>query len=262
MQNGLANLFIVGVQKGGTTALHSILTRHPEIRGGRVKELHIFDGSGPDSREADLAAFAASFSDTDRIARYRLDATPITCFWPGAAERMQRYNPEARVILLLRHPAYRAYSHWRMTTVRKIETLPFAEALRREDRRHWDEPAHLPSRHFSYLSRGCYAAQIETLRRFFPSRSIHVLRTDEVFRQPETVLTRLCTWLGLAPDPILSRPAGYIVPLNGLSLPDPDPKLMALLSRWYAPDIRRTASLTGLDLSDWLSPAYIEPMTA
>lgn len=260
MQSGLVNLFIAGVQKGGTTALHHILAGHPDIRGGHKKELHVFDGNGPNSRDADAAAFAAGFSDSAHTARYRMDATPISSFWPGAPQRMRRYNPDARIVLLLRHPAYRAYSHWRMTTVRKIETLPFTEALRREDRRHWDEPAHLPSRHFSYLSRGCYAAQIETLQRLFPARSIHVLRTDDMFRQPETAVTRLCAWLDLDPEPILSRPAGYIVPLNTRSLPEPDPRLMARLSRWYAPDIRRTAGLTGLDLSDWLAPDYAEPM--
>ena len=37
------NLFIVGAQKAGTSALYSYLVKHPRIAGGDRKELHFFD---------------------------------------------------------------------------------------------------------------------------------------------------------------------------------------------------------------------------
>lgn len=260
MLNYTVNLFIVGVQKGGTTALHRMLTSHPEIVGGKAKELHVFDGPGPHTPIAHAAAFNASFDTTTGSARFRLDATPITCFWPQATERMQCYNPNARVIMILRHPVHRALSHWRMETVRKVESLAFETAIQREDRRFGDEAAELPSRRFSYLSRGFYAPQVRKLLNLFPRQAIRFLRTDQLWQDEKATLDGLFDWLGL--EPASSRPKGqkYIVPVDTCSIRYVQIAGLDHLTDLFREDMIETARLTGLDLSDWLEFDYSEPM--
>lgn len=260
MNEALVNLFIVGVQKGGTTALHRLLTEHPSICGGVEKELHVFDGEGPDTLEADAAAFQRSFSPEASQAQYRLDATPITCFWPGAIGRLHRYNPDAHLIMLLRHPAHRAYSNWRMLTFTKVETLPFEIAITHKDRRRPKEEKDKPSRAFSYLQRGRYAHQVAALLGLFPRQQIHFVRTDLLWASQTQVLADLLAWLGLVPQAGPPRMPEYIAPLPSRDLGTPCPALMAKLTADFADDILETARLTGLDLSDWLSPDYAEPI--
>ena|SRR5450755_1220153 len=103
---------IAGTQKGGTTALASYLQEHPAICMSTVKEVHFFDteeffASG----DVDYTRYHARFNPT---ARKRLlgEATPIYMYWEAAAHRIQRYNPTMKLILLLRNPVTRAYSHW------------------------------------------------------------------------------------------------------------------------------------------------------
>ncbi len=258
MHDMLGNLFIVGVQKGGTTALHRFLTEHPSIRGGLKKELHVFDGQDPDTREADVASFQCSFSPGDSQARYRLDATPITCFWPGAIARLHRYNPHARLIMLLRHPAYRAFSNWRMNSFTKVETLPFEVSIAHEDRRRPGESLGTPSRAFSYLQRGRYGHQVLALQSLFPPDQIRFVRTDVLWASQTQVLADLMTWLGLVPVSLPPQRSKYIAPLPSRHLGTADPAIMARLTVNFADDIAETARLTGLDLSDWLSSDYEE----
>ena len=48
-------------------------------------------------------------------------------YWERCAERIWSYNPSMSMILILRDPVDRAYSHWAMETKRGMETLPFGK---------------------------------------------------------------------------------------------------------------------------------------
>lgn len=93
------------------------------------KELHYFDDERIDWRSPDVTALHRSFDWSVRDV-VRGEATPIYTYWPRAIERIARYNPRAKLIVCLRHPVLRAYSHWRMETTRGAETLPFSRAIR------------------------------------------------------------------------------------------------------------------------------------
>ena len=71
-----------------------------------------------------------------------------------------------RLIVILRNPIERAYSHWAMEHRRGNDQLPFALALEQEEARCREA---LPFQHrvFSYVDRGFYSAQLRRLWRFF-----------------------------------------------------------------------------------------------
>jgi hypothetical protein len=256
------DFFVAGVQKGGTTALDSVLRTHPDITMATVKEVHHFDDENLDWDDPDHARWHAAFPDatwtTGPEAGLLGEATPIYTYWPQAMTRIRRYNPSARIIVGLRHPSFRAWSHWRMVHSWNADTMAFGDAIRKPGR----ERVHLSPggvhRVWSYVERGFYAGQVQSLLDAFPRHQVCFYRTDQLWTRPQEVLDRIQGFLGL-PRKVLAPPA-YVVPTNSWrpgGLPAVD---RALLDDLYRDTVRATARLTGIDLDDWLDPAYAEPM--
>ncbi|WP_444460155.1 sulfotransferase domain-containing protein [Rhodobacter capsulatus] len=250
------DFFIAGVQKGGTTALDAMLRRHPSVQMASRKEAHFFDDESLDWTRPDHAGLHDLFDwSADRVLRG--EATPIYIFWPNAIERLAAYNPRARLVICLRHPVFRAYSHWRMAIAKHCDTLPFSRAIR-EGRDRIAPAPHHSLRIFSYVERGFYAAQIARLLRHFPRAQLLFLRTDRLWSQPETELARLLDFLQLPPAQIALR--DYILPVVPTETAPMTAEDHAHLCRLYESDIRQTGQITGLDLQDWLDAGYAEPM--
>ncbi len=51
------------------------------------------------------------------------DATPAYLWWPRALERMRDYNPDTRLVVVLRDPIERAFSQWRMQRERSARKV-------------------------------------------------------------------------------------------------------------------------------------------
>lgn len=112
----LVNFVIIGAQKAGTTALFDYLGEMPGIGLSRTKEVHFFDDETVDWDCPDYGAYHAQFDPG--AAPLIGEATPIYVYWPRALERIRAYNPDMRLILMLRDPVERAWSHWRMEFAR------------------------------------------------------------------------------------------------------------------------------------------------
>ncbi|MDB5452295.1 MAG: sulfotransferase, partial [Caulobacteraceae bacterium] len=157
----LVNFIIAGAQKGGTTALFDYLTEEPDIALSRVKETHFFDDDSRDWEKPDYGDYHAQFDPGGRAACG--EATPIYIYWPNCLERIAAYNPAMRLILVLRDPVERAWSHWRMEYARGAETQSFAWCVRQGRRRLFDAEPWGVHREFSYVERGFYGEQVERL---------------------------------------------------------------------------------------------------
>ncbi|RYG21799.1 MAG: sulfotransferase, partial [Burkholderiales bacterium] len=111
MPTPLVNFIVVGVQKAGTTALFDYLGDSPAVALSKVKEVHFFDDETVDWAKPDYGPYHAQFETADPIA-LRGEATPIYLYWPHSLERIAAYNPDIRLIVMLRDPVERAWSHW------------------------------------------------------------------------------------------------------------------------------------------------------
>lgn len=252
------DFFIAGVQKGGTTALADMLGQHPSVRLANRKEVHFFDDESLDWTRPDYEAFHCWFRPVAPEAAMWGEATPIYLFLPEALRRIRRYNPAARFVVCLRHPTFRAHSHWRMETIRGHETLGFAEAVSPEGR------ARLllgprEARMFSYVERGRYAQQLRRLFALFPRENVHILRTDRLWQDGAASLAAICGFLGID-APQAASPAEYRVPVDSRHIGQLGARERRRLDAVFRRSIEETQALTGLDLSDWLDPAYEEPM--
>lgn len=237
---------VAGVQKAGTTALFDYLSEEPGVALSRVKEVHFFDDEAQDWRAPDYAAYHANFDAAD--SRLRGEATPIYVYWPGSLERIAAYNPAMRLIVMLRDPVARAWSHWKMEYARGAETRPFAWCIRDGRRRLLDAEPWGHHREFSYVERGFYGEQLERLYGLFPREQALVLRAEDLNRDPATTLARARSFLRLPPG---SAPSPRQVHVGrdmdyGGDLTAEDATYLRAL---YATDQARLKALTGIDFA-------------
>jgi hypothetical protein len=117
--------------------------------------------------------------------------------------------PRARLIVLLRDPVARAWSHYWHERTRGYEWRSPGAALEREPMRLAGEEERLLAdqryrshahRHFSYLGRSRYAAQLERWFAHFPREQVLVVRSEDLFSSPATIVTTVLRFLGLAPS--------------------------------------------------------------
>lgn len=237
---------ICGTQKGGTTALADYLRGHPELFLPEEKELHFFDDETQDWRRPNYKSYHRHFQTACRKNLWG-EATPIYMYWEDSCRRIWQYNPAMKLIVTLRNPVSRAYSHWTMERARGAEDLNFEEAIRQEGERCRSA---LPYQHrvFSYLDRGFYSHQLKRLWRYFPKESVLVLRQEDLNERPEDVLGRICEHLGVSAMPgikkLFSHVSQYEQPMNQSTRE----KLRLLY--WH--EICSLEALLGWDCQNWL----------
>ncbi len=253
------DFFIVGAQKAGTTFLDYILRKHPRIQMASCKEVHYFDNDLLDWDEPDVSYLHKHY-DWRAEGLLRGEATPIYIYWPNALERLHSYNPNAKIIVGLRQPSFRAYSHWRMERQRGAELLSFEEATGTVGRERVLQEPNGHHRVFSYVERGFYAEQISRIVSIMSRSNVHVFRTDRMWNQAEQVISDIHRFLSVGAQNIAHTP--YISPVGGSKDDSITPDARAALDEMFRRDIHRTSALTGLDLSDWLEREYREPMIA
>ena len=254
------NFFVIGVQKGGTTALYRYLSQHPEIQmSSPRKEVHYFDNEDIDWKTTDHNELH-KFFDMSAKEVIRGEATPIYIYWPWALPRLYKYNPHSKLILCLRHPTYRAYSGYRFQLAKNHETLSFEEAISTIGRQRVKNSPFGVHRIYSYVERGFYAEQISRLLNLFPRKNILFLRTDMLWTNTSIVLALVERFLGI--NNIVSKSAQkkYIVPGQSAEIGPISSIARTKLNNIFNSDIMQTSKLTQIDLSDWCNSGYCEPM--
>ena len=125
------DFLIVGAQKSGTSALDEYLRGHSEIQMAKRKEAHFFDVENNFVSRVDYSKYHALFEDDCGRTR-KGEATPIYMYWYEAPKRIWEYNPNMKLMAVLRNPIDRAFSHWNMERDKNTDNLPFSEAIRTE----------------------------------------------------------------------------------------------------------------------------------
>ena len=237
------SFLIAGAQKGGTTALFDYLGDYPDLALPSCKELHFFDDETQDWTRPDYGAYHARFPAPD--GRPCGEATPIYLYWPGSLERVAAYNPAMKLIVTLRDPVQRAWSHWRMEYARGPETQPFAWCIREGRQRLFRAEPWGHHREFSYVERGFYAEQLERAFALFPREQVLVLKAEDLRADPAAVLADVRRFLGLPPAPAPAPRERHVGRAGGYpsALTEAD---VAHLREVYAADARRLGALVGV----------------
>jgi len=129
------NLFIAGAPKCGTSSLHAYLQQVPGIYMSRIKEPKYFcpvaiPDDHPIKPIRDRDRYLRLFAE-GATARYRGEASPDYLEDPQAPYLIREVSPEAKVIVSLRDPVERLYSHYLMLRNNRTAFGTFAEEIRR-----------------------------------------------------------------------------------------------------------------------------------
>ena len=208
----LPDYLIIGAQRAGTTSLFKYLVQHPAVgRPFLGKGAHFFDTN----YSADLDVYRAYFPTiatkwyvkaTRRMDLVTGEGSPYYLAHPHAPHRIAGTLPDVKLIALLRDPVERAYSHYQHEVARGFETLSFDEAVEREPERLAGELERMRSdpsynsfafQHHSYLSRGRYAEQLKVWYGLFPKEQILVLRSEDLFSNPDGTYREALRFLGV-----------------------------------------------------------------
>ena len=236
---------LIGAQKSGTTALHYLLGKHPQITMGDQQEMHFFD---------DEAVFSKS-PDYDLLHRHYPvvaasvvagDCTPSYLYWKPAAERIHQYHPGIKLIVLLRNPMDRAFAHWNMQRFKGREPLDFLDAVAAEGSR-IAPPLSLPSRRFSYVDRGFYTEQLMRFFQLFPREQFRIIKFEEWKDRPLQTINSIFQFLGLQPLPSVRSKDRNVVPYEREMTTEERKHLYGI----FAGEIEKLESLLGWNCADW-----------
>lgn len=239
------SFLIIGQAKAGTTALYGYLCSHPLVEPPLIKEPHFWSlkhAAGPDWYRAHFPPLPP---DSGRIS----GEASATYFQHGEAPgRIARNLPGVKLILLLRNPLERAYSHYWMGVRLGGESRNWADVVA-TDLAAWPrcplEPGELASGPplSIYLQHSAVLPHLKRWLSHFPKEQLLILRATELTRDMPGTLRRVCAFLDLppfAPERARRENEGHYPPMA----PDIEQRLRA----WFAPHERALEDfLTHLD---------------
>ena len=196
----LPDFLIIGGMRCGTTSLHELLRRQPSLWFPVKKEVHFFDKRNPD--------FGYSLDDYKRLFascpadKLCGEATPDYLSSDGCDKFIHEVIPDAKLIVILRDPVERTWSHYLFSVLHKVESLDFIPALQEEADRLKIKSDHTDI-FFSYLQRSHYVEHLERFEALFGRDQLKILFFEELLSETGTVLLEVLSFLGLPTTPVL-----------------------------------------------------------
>lgn len=253
-RRSLPDFIIIGAQKAGTTSLFEYLCQHDSVLAGPWKETRFFDKYYHQGIDWYKAFFPLKADCTGHeaggaaVRKLTGEATPEYLFDARVPARIQRHLANVRLIVALRDPRYRAYSHYQHAIGLGWNPAPtFRRAITDELNRmagmnggtsdEWYDSAGAAH---SYLWRGHYAEQLERWLAYFPRERLHVLRTEELSSDPTTVARELEQFLDI-PHCSSTR----LRRLNTREYTNMDPADLDFMTEYFTPHNNRLSQLLG-----------------
>jgi hypothetical protein len=251
----LPDFMIIGAQRSGTTSLYNYLSQHPDVYPSFPKEVHFFSNYYHQGTNWYRSHFPMQRQkvkiEGDGGRRFITgEATPYYLFHPHAARRAAQVVPDARLIVLLRNPVARAYSHYYHEVRMGAETLSFEEAIRGEAERLKGEREKIISdeyyrsynfQHFSYLQRGHYWEQIQEWLRYFQRDAILLLNSDQMDENPANIFRQVTDFLSIDPTDKIQFKKYHVA-----SNPKMNPEIYEQLSNYFQPYNQMLSEFTGI----------------
>ena len=209
----LPDFAIVGAMKCGSTSLYHFATQHPDIARAAKKEIGYFANHYIRGERYYRSYFPTKLSAYlhKKQKHQKLltgEASISYVFFPAVPNRMRALLPDIKLIVILRNPVDRAYSHYWLARRLSNETFPFAKALELEEERCAGElerllqdPYFIPANyvHNSYLAGGIYADQLEHWLRCYNRDQFLFLSTEDFAKNSQQTMSQFFDFVGARP---------------------------------------------------------------
>jgi hypothetical protein len=180
IEGRLPNFLYIGPDKAGSSWLHEVLIRHPQVFLSEAKDLYFFDRY----YSRGLAWYAEQFRKASPAHQVVGEVCQDYLFSAEAPGRIHQSLGAPRMMVTLRDPVDRAFSSYLYMHKHGEQPGTFREAL-----------AGRPE----LLEHGRYASSLRRFLEFFDPDSIYVAVFDDLVADPQAFIDALTTWLGLEP---------------------------------------------------------------
>ena len=148
----------------------------------RRKETHFFSAW---YKEDEIASYHEFFGTCkDRPVYFESSTSYLSD--PATPGRIAAYNPDAKIIVILRDPVERAFSHYlhEVSKDRLLPDCPLSEAITTNP---------------NLIDHGLYAKHLERYLEHFAPEQILVLQYNDIKERPQQLFDQTCSFLGIAP---------------------------------------------------------------
>lgn len=182
------DFYIVGGYKCGTSLMHQFLRQHSEIFMPEVKEIYHF-GSDltfkyPKVTKKEYLEFFSGANNEKRIG----DATAAYLMSGNAAKEIKQFNPDAKIIIMLRNPVEMIYSLHSEMVYQGYELLKdFSSAINVKDGRRQGKDIssyiRCPVENLYYLKVPLFTKQVKKYFDVFGKENVHIIIFDDLKRE-------------------------------------------------------------------------------
>lgn len=203
----LPNFFVIGPGRTGTTSLYYYLDQHPSLSKSAYDELGFFDVNfhlGLQWYRSLFPSILTKFrikSKTKFFMTY--DVTPSYIRRPWVAHRMKKLFPNSKLVIVLRNPVDKTYSHFHLST-KFGETRTFEEVIDEDmnDILKWnvdkkDDNYFATKVEKSKLARGFYIEQIPIWFKLFSKNQILIISSEDLALNTKDTMNHIFQFLNL-----------------------------------------------------------------
>jgi hypothetical protein len=222
------DFYVIGAKKAGTTSLYYYFSKMPELCIHDCKELSFLTPGFQESGTFDRVV-ATQYSKADPKKLWG-GVTPHYLYDNLIPEKLRRFMPAGRFIVILRDPVDRAVSNFRMMLMQGHESRDINEVMRFQlDPRYLEKQRRSEFYHGadvdSYIAWGEYGRLLEKFLSVNSRESLLVCFLEELSAKPYDEFEKICRFIGVAQ---CALPENLGVKYNNLR------DQRTLLPRWFA----------------------------
>lgn len=212
------DFFIVGAPKSGTTSLYHYLSEHPQVEMSSQKEPDYFSDKAiheqgmyyAKNRVDTLDKYESLFVQKESVVYG--EASVSYLFYENVAEDIKKYNPNAKIIIMLRDPIERAFSHYLMDYRLGLISDSFENVLAKISKH---KNAHLFYQQYIEVSK--YAKQIQRYLDFFKKENILFIDYEDFKKNVSKTVDQVYNFLNISTEfvaDINTKHNTFIMPKN------------------------------------------------
>ncbi len=201
---------MVGAPKAATTSIHYYLNQHPDFYLSANKEPHFFcTDFKEDNKRIGLKQFPIEFEEEKYLSFFKDgegkkivgDASTSNLYSDNSAEEIFKFNPNAKILIILREPSSLMFSWYNYLKYYSQETAnSFEEALALEEERRHDKsiPPTVFFKQFLYYRKIVqFDNHIAKYIKLFGQDNVQVLLFDDVKKDLRLELKKICQFLNV-----------------------------------------------------------------
>jgi hypothetical protein len=194
------DFFIVGAPKCATSAIYNHLSEHPQVFMSRIKEPNYFGSDLHFDERMAEHEYLELFKPAKNKKAWG-EASPWYLYSKKAAVEIKQFNPEAKIIIMLRNPVDMMYSLFYENIYHGNEEVgDFETALQLEERRKQliNIPKHAnPVECLFYRDLASFAVQVKRYYDEFGRSKVHIILFEEFISNPLKIWNDLLNFLSI-----------------------------------------------------------------